>query len=348
MFTRDLTSPPIKLSIVLVHFKTVSLTLTCIESIYTHAPDCSFEIIVVDNGSNDDIEAVISDRYPEVRFIESGDNLGFTRGNNLGIHNSHGEYVVLLNTDTELIDRSFDAMITYMESHTEVGILGPRHVDGQGNFQLSFGHFPTFFSEIVRKLAHYRLQINDLRIRDYFEEKYSGSSVLDWVSGSCLMIRRDVLHDIGLLDERYFMYFEDIDLCTRARRRGWYVHYFPQTSIVHYGGQSVKRNLLAALIAYRLSQAYFARKYYGFFGLLAVRLLLLAKYGVNFAKWAVQWLFTRLMRKDTRRIYTMLLLGKKVITQVALGSISKPAPEPALHRPERLCEPAATRPVAVR
>jgi GT2 family glycosyltransferase len=192
---------------------------------------------------------------------------------------------------------------------------------------LSCGKFPTFFSEIIRKILHYRLSLNDLRVREYLDEKHTFLSAVDWVSGSCLMVRRKALLQTALLDEHFFMYFEDIDLCKRIQEKGWEVHFFSRASLVHYGGASVRKNLLNALIEYRRSQIYFTKKYYGVLGEAAIKLFLLAKYGLNLLKWGVVYLVHKLFRRRTTQSYTFALLGKKVVA-LLLRPVPFQRPEP--------------------
>jgi len=301
------------LSIVIVNFKTLKLTLECIQSIYDYSPTVAFEIILIDNGSNDGIGETVAERFPKVKFIETGVNVGFAKASNMGIHNSRGEFVVLLNSDVKIIEPVWDAMIELMRQAPGLGVVGCREVDGDGHFQLSCGHFPNFKNEIIRKIMHHRLSTKDHKIRDYLDEKYSNLGVVDWVSGSCLMVRRKALLDAGLLDEHFFMYFEDIDLCRRVQNKGWGVQYFPGASICHYGGRSAKHNLLHVLVEYRKSQAYFTRKYYGRIGSILIRLFLILKYGISVLPWTSVFLLRKIMGGDCKQAYTMMLLSKKVI-----------------------------------
>ncbi len=301
------------LSIIIVNFKTAELTLACIRSLYEYAPKCSFEVILVDNGSQDDIQPRVESEFPKVRFIETGDNVGFSRANNLGIHNSNGDYIVLLNSDVKLIEPVWDVLLETMRQQPDLGVLGCREVGAEGRYQLSCGHFPNFINEIIRKIMHYRLSINDHHIRDYLDEKYSALGKVDWVSGSCFMVRRKALVDSGLLDEQFFMYFEDIDLCRRIQNKGWGIRYTPAVTICHYGGRSAQHNLLRVLVEYRRSQAYFTRRYYGFFGAILIRLFLIVKYGFSVLPWSLIFLFKKIFGMDTSRAYTMLLLSKKVV-----------------------------------
>ena len=268
--------PDPKLSIITVNFETPDYTLDCIRSIRNNPPSVAYEIILVDNGSRDGSLDLIREEAPEVVTIETGNNLGFSRANNLGINNARGEFVLLLNSDTKILDNSIDRMVECLRDRPEVGAVGARQLDGKGKLQLSWGSFPTFVSEIYRKLLHHRLSINDLKIRDYLEEKFSGTSEVDWVSGSCLMTRKQTLHEAGLLDQNFFMYFEDIDLCRRIQDAGWRILFNSDVTIVHYGGISAKKNLLQVLVEYRHSQVYFTRKYYGVKGVLVLKTLLLA------------------------------------------------------------------------
>ncbi len=307
----------ILLSIITVNYETPDYTLECIRSIYRNPPTCGFEIILIDNGSKDESLELVRNEFPEVVCIKTGQNLGFARANNLGINNARGEFVLLLNSDTKILDNSLDRMLEHLMSSPEVGATGPRQLDGRGKLQLSWGSFPTLFTEVLRKLIHHRLSINDLKIRDYLEERYSGASKVDWVSGSCLMARKKALVDAGLLDGHYFMYFEDIDLCRKIREAGWGIHYNSDITIVHYGGVSAKKNILNVLVEYRHSQIYFTRKYYGLQGVLALKSILFVKYSMNFLRWGITFSGDKLLRRKAQAAsFAKLLLCKKTLEMV--------------------------------
>ncbi len=326
-------APPVRpeLSIIIINYKTRDLTINCIESIYEHTPEIPFEIILLDNGSDDEIEEKILKRFPHVKFIETGHNMGFAKANNFGMSNAHGEFLLLLNNDTRLIEPNLDELVGDMKRDPLMGVLGPRHIDGEGEFQLSCGKFPTLRSEFVRKLIHRRLSLNDYRLRDYLDGKYSNGSVVDWVSGSCLLVRREVLKEVGLFDERFFMYFEDVDLCRRVRDAGWKVAYAPDRTLIHYGGASVKKNLLSVMVENRRSQLYFSQKYYGRAGLWVVRFLLVFKYGLLFVRSVTSYVIARMTGQETRWAYTMSLLAKKVILIAVSRVPSRPEVPPFVH-----------------
>ena len=307
---------PIQLSIIVVNFETPEYTLECVHSIYKNKPHCAFEVIIIDNGSKDDSLERFREGLPQVVCIETGSNLGFSQANNLGINNARGNFILLLNSDTKILDNSLDKMLEYLLANPHVGAVGPRQLHGNGKLQLSWGSFPTLISEAFRKLLHYRLSINDLKIRDYLEEKYAGSTDVDWVSGSCLMARKDALRDAGLLDGRFFMYFEDIDLCRRMKDSGRRIHYNSDITIVHYGGVSAKRNLMRVLVEYRRSQIYFTRKYYGLKGVLGLKLLLFVKYAFYFINLSLVYLGGVAFRRENKENFAKLLLSKKTIELV--------------------------------
>lgn len=316
----------LKLSIVIVHYNTQELTLQCLRSIREFNPRASYEVLVVDNGSQDNIGGVIAGKFPEVRFIETGQNNGFSKSNNLGIFNSIGDYILLLNSDTCLIEDTINKMIDYMDKNEHVGIAGPREVDKDRRYRISCGSFPTFFSELVRKIWHYRFSLNDYNLRSALDVKHSMVRDINWISGSCMMLRRTALHETGLLDENFFMYFEDVDICNRFWAKGWEVHYFPETSIIHYGGSTARLNIMFVMIKYRQSEIYFTRKYYGLYGEIAIRLLIFMKYISYFIARFPRFIFRKVLRKDVTGDYNSILLSKKVI-ELVFHAIDKPSNE---------------------
>lgn len=308
--------PTCKLSIIIVYYKTYELTMECLRSVMSFMPSFVYEIILVDNWSSDEIGEKVSKDFPNVKFIETGKNCGFSKANNLGIVNSRGRYILLLNSDTKIIEPIFDQLIEYMDSHPEIGAIGPRHLDGNGKHQISYGKFPNIHTEILRKIMHYQISLDDRNIREYLKEFCSKERKVDWLSGSCLLLRRDALKQTGLLDESLFMYFEDIDICKRINDKGWQAHYFPSSTIVHYSGQSVKENVLAGLVEYRHSQLYFSRKYYGIKGEILIRIALFLKFGILGLFAFLEYSLRKIFKKNTQDLYIRMLLSKKVLDMV--------------------------------
>ena len=312
-----------QLSIIIVCYKNSSLTLECLKSIKSFAPSFAYETICVDNASGDGIEESIVKDFPDVRFIQAGYNSGFSKANNLGIINSRGEHVLLLNNDTKIVEPIFDQLIGFMSAHPKIGALGPRHLDGDSRFQISYGEFPTIMTEIKRQMMDRRILRNDPVINRDLKEFCSKEREVDWLSGSCLLLKREALYQTGLLDEAIFMYLEDTDLCTRIRNKGWRVCYFPQVTIVHYQGGSAKGNVFTGRFEYRRSQIYFTRKYYGKVGEVFMRMFLFLKFLIIGLGRALELCFFKIINKDTQGVYGRMIFSFKVISMVLLSKVAR-------------------------
>jgi N-acetylglucosaminyl-diphospho-decaprenol L-rhamnosyltransferase len=225
-----------KFSVVTVNYGSWPYTLRCIDSLYGTGYE-DFEVVVVDN----DQERVPPEMPQPVHLIRNPENVGFARACNQGILASDGECVVLINPDT-LVERDFfEGLKEFFDQSPRAGVTGPRIVDGEGNLQLSARKEVSFVSGFLGRTSLLtRLFPNNPLVRGLFPaaEKLADPTVVDWVSGACMAIRRRTLEKIGLMDERFFMYFEDADLCRRAREAGWLVYYLPQIEVLHHTGAS--------------------------------------------------------------------------------------------------------------
>jgi N-acetylglucosaminyl-diphospho-decaprenol L-rhamnosyltransferase len=268
------------LSIVIVSFNTRTDLERCLQSldIGQGAPARrSHEIIVVDNASADG-SAGAARRWPDVRVIETGENLGFARGANTGIRASSGINLLLLNSDTVVPSGALDLMVDELDRHADVAVVGPRLVDADGRAELSFGPMVGPFNELRRKLlmrGHAdQPGVSSARVdRAARREQFP-----DWVSGACLLVRRRDADAVGLLDERYFMYLEDVDFCAAIRDRGRRVLFTPAAQVVHLRGQSARSSpatTTGTARAYRRSQvAFYAKHHPGWVPLLRLYLRL--------------------------------------------------------------------------
>jgi GT2 family glycosyltransferase len=234
--------------------------------------------------------------------------------------------------------------VRVLDENPRIGVVGCKQLDGQDRLQLTWGRFPSFFNEIARKALHWRLRIDGAQVREYLDREYHGASRVDWVAGSCLLARREAVEDAGLLDENIFLYFEDIDWCRRIQRQGWEILYEPGIRIIHYGGQSAKRHLIDALVAYRRSQFYFCRKYFGATALIALKVLVAAKSLLAFVRHSVAWLAAGGNREERFRAYCMLLTLKKIVQSLFEPVPGEPSSPPRLSTrpaPLEILEPAA-------
>lgn len=235
----------IDISIIIVSFNTKKLLENCLLSIKMHAKGINYEVIVVDNASSESITGITS--TTGLKIIQNKKNLGFAKANNQGIKKAQGRYVLLLNSDTELVENSLMKMIKWMDKHQEVGIVSCKLVNADGSTQPTGGSFPTLWRVFL-----WASFLDDLpgvasifgsyhpHTGQFFDEEHQQ----DWVIGAFMLIRREVVDNIGYLDEDFFMYGEDVEYCLRTREAGWEVWYTPLTQIVHLGSKLTERTVI--------------------------------------------------------------------------------------------------------
>lgn len=233
----------IDFSVVIVNWNTSALLKQCLQSVYAFETLSSFEVIVVDNASSDDSCAMVKATFPQVRLIENETNVGFARANNQGILQSYGASIILLNSDTVLLNNIFAELDATFAANDTIGIIGTALITPDNQPQrLARGKFLNLHTA----LNHYLFLSTLFPRHDFFagwsdHTDYDTVTRVDWVSGACLAIRRNTLGHIGLLDEAYFMYAEDMELCYRARQAGYQVVYQPRARVQHFMGQSMKK-----------------------------------------------------------------------------------------------------------
>lgn len=258
-------APYKQLSIVIVNYNVKDLLKKCLESIFKYEKDIEFEVIVVDNNSKDHSPEMLKRDFPQVKLIENNRNLGFSRACNQGIKESRGRYILLLNPDTELTPGGLKKMIDFMDSNPDVGICGPKMMDKEGKLQFSCRSFPSYLTAISssQSILNRIFPDNFLSQKYLLKEKnHSQIMEVDWVSGSSLLAKRKMFEKIGLLDQRFYMYVEDVDLCYRAKKFGFSVFYFPPIVIIHHIGKSTQKKKLSMLVEHHKSMYYFYRKHY--------------------------------------------------------------------------------------
>lgn len=245
------------LSICIVNWNTRDPLIQCLTSVAQGTEGVDYEIMIIDNASTDGSVLAVQEGFPQVKLTVNSSNLGFAKAANQAIIESKGRYVLLLNPDTRPLDNAIGKMIEFMEEHPEAGAMGPRLVLPDGRPQpYSFGCDPTLGYLLRRGL---NLLLHKGCLHDWGTEEIREA---DWVSGASLILRRRALEETGLLDENFFLYFEDNDLCLRLRQKGWKVYFNPLTEVVHLGGESVVKNEPARAEYYH-SLLYFYSKHYG-------------------------------------------------------------------------------------
>ncbi|MGI6320819.1 MAG: glycosyltransferase [Bacteroidales bacterium] len=254
-----------KLSIIIVNYNVQYFLEQCLHSVYQALENIDSEVWVVDNNSVDGSVAMVKEKFPQVKLIDNEENLGFSKANNQAIRLSKGEYVLLLNPDTLVEVDTFEKVVDFMDSHPEAGGLGVKMVDGKGRFlPESKRGLPTpavAFYKIFglaklfpksKKFGQYHLTfLDDDEIHD-----------VDVLSGAFMLMRKETLDKVGLLDEDFFMYGEDIDLSYRIQKGGYRNYYFPETRIIHYKGESTKKGSLNYVFVFYNAMIIFAQKHF--------------------------------------------------------------------------------------
>ena len=244
------------LSIVILNYKQKGLVKQCLKGIVTASPQLNYEIIVVDNDSADGCLEMVKTMFlpsaedinqpklpiekpliiPPIKTIAAPNNDGFAVGNNLGIKQASGKYVMILNPDIAIVPAALEKMHRFMEENPKVGVIGPKLINPDGSVQYSCRRFPGFLTPLYRRTIFGKLPFSKNPISHYLMKDSDHNLIqdADWLFGACLLIRKSVLDQVGLFDQRFFMYFEDLDLCRRIWAAGFSVVYFSEVELVHY------------------------------------------------------------------------------------------------------------------
>ncbi len=252
------------LSIIIVAFRNKEKLRVTLRSIFDSKIERSFEVIVVDNDSQDGTAEMVRTEFPQVKLIEN-QNTGFSKANNLGISHAAGKFVLLLNPDTELKPNTLHECLIQMETREDIGVITPKLVKADGKLDLaSRRSFPSPFNSLMRISGLSKIFKNNKFVAKYNltylpEDQ---ETEVDSVSGAFLMTRRSILNQVGLLDEDFFMYGEDIDLCYRIKHAGYRVVYYPKVTAYHYKGSSSSKVSTKALYAFHQAMWIFFVKHY--------------------------------------------------------------------------------------
>ncbi len=233
-------SVQVLLSIAIVNWNTRQMLLEALASIYVAPPAFPFEVIVVDNASGDESAEAVAANYPQVVLIANQTNTGYAEGNNQAIKAAQGTYILLLNPDVLLPEGGLERAVAFMDSHLKAGALGVRQVHPDGKLQRSVRGFPTPLTVLWELLGLSRLLPQSLLFGAYrmtwFD--YAHVAEVDQPMGTFLLMRRAVVEQVGMLDEAFPIFFNEVDWCLRCKRAGWSIYFTPEVEIIHYGGAS--------------------------------------------------------------------------------------------------------------
>ncbi len=304
------------LSVVIVNWNVRELLRRCLHSVAESSKvetpkRLSVQVIVVDNASTDGSVPMLRSEFPQIELIANEENLGFTRANNQGLSISDGRYALLLNPDTEVLDDALGEMVGYMDVHPAVGALGPQLIYADGRVQCSRRRFPgldtAFLESTFLQQSFPRSRIlSRYYVLDRPEDE---TQEVDWLVGACLLMRRKALDQVGPLDERFFMYSEEMDWCYRAKRQGWKVVYLPAARVIHHEGKSSEQVLPVRHVQFQRSKVLFFKKHRGGWLAEALRFYLLLTYFWQTMVEGLKWLagHKRPLRRQRAAAYWQVL-----------------------------------------
>jgi GT2 family glycosyltransferase len=312
-------SDTIDLSITIVSYNTLDLTRRCLQSIKVNTKRIKYEIWVVDNNSTDGSADMIAREFPDVYLIRNSENKGLAAATNQGLERSKGRYLMSLNSDTVVMPEAFDRLVQFMDEHPEVGAAIPKLVlPGGGKHPVFCGNPPTLKTELLGALAPLHRLIAEAALRSRYGQEVDLSqsqevSCILW--GTALIVRREIVEEIGLQDPCFFVYAEDVDWVMRIRKAGWKLYYVAEAEVVHYGGQSTKQASTRMLAQIHKSKCRLIQKHYGFLAGAILRAAYTVVWGLRLGKWVIVYLLNKQKREQARdRIVAIRAILVAVIT----------------------------------
>ncbi len=269
-----------KLSICIVSWNTRDLLRKCLASIYKYPPSCDFEVFAADNNSSDGTPDMVAKDFPQVLLIKNKENLGFARANNQIIEKTKGTYILLLNPDAEVFERSIDILIDFLDKNPDAGVVAPKLINSDGSLQRSCMGFPTLGAMAMRQLFLEALVPFNPYTKKYLMSgfKHDKLAEVDQPMGACLLVRKEIIDKIGPFDSGYYMFFDEVDLCFRIKKAGWRIFFDPASIVMHHGGTAVKKwSPFKLSKVWTASRNHYFKKHHGTAALLALYLVDAAK-----------------------------------------------------------------------
>lgn len=274
-------------SIIIVNWNTKNILSDCLRSVYEQAGDVDYEVIVVDNASTDGSLDMIKSDFERVVLLENAQNKGFATANNQGMEIAKGRYVLLLNSDTVVLDGAIAKTVSFADAHPRAGVTGCRVLNADRTLQPTCFMFPSILNMFLSSTYLYKF---------FPKSRFFGRERMTWwdrsdvrqvdvVTGCFMLVRREAIDQVGVMDERFFMYAEETDWCYRFREEGWDVTFTPAGQIIHLGGQSTAKKPVAMIVQLRLSILKFIRKHSGRFAQVSARFLTALFFAVRLPIW---------------------------------------------------------------
>jgi len=282
---------PIDISVVIVSWNVSGLLRDCLNSLADDVAGGGVEAIVIDSFSADDSVAMVQSEFPWVRLVAEPHNVGFARGSNIGIEMASGSKILILNPDTVVSDGALAAMGQFMDDDPGLAVVGPTLRSPGGTIQSSRRRFPTFVLALFESTWFQRFAPKSLIDSYFFEElPYDMPAEVDWISGACMLVRREAIAEVGTFDEAYYMYSEELDWCRRFKDAGWKVAYTPSAVVMHYEGKSSEQAVEARHKHFQRAKLRYFAKYHGMTRAQLLRLFLLMTYLTQIVVEGAKWL----------------------------------------------------------
>jgi hypothetical protein len=291
-----------RLSTIVVSWNTKEILAQCLDSLTAEQIEGGHEILVVDNASTDGSPEFVRERYPEIILLESGENLGFAKANNLALETCTGETILLLNPDTQVLPGALSSLLCFLETHPSAGTCGARLLNPDGTLQFSCSPQPSLRSELQRLL-----HLPGIRQDGYYPMEdwdVSAPRRVDTLLGACLMVRRSSFEQVGFLDAAFFMYSEEVDLCKRIRQKGWEIYWVPEAKVIHYGGQSTQQAAAKMFLQLYWGKVKYFRKHHGRFSAWLYKLVLFLAGAVRLILFPLAWVRSPEKRSINARLAT--------------------------------------------
>lgn len=237
-----------KLSIIIVHYRNPAILKLCLNSIFKFPPSFEYEVIVVDSQTYRESRDLIKESFPEVKLISKTENTGYPKGVNLGIHQSKGEYILVLNPDIVIMENTLDKLVEFIEKRPDIGLMGPQLLNFDGSIQNSYFHYYTPLTIAARRIPLGKIWPLKKTLKYFMmtDSDHNKIQAPDWIMGSAMFTSRMALEKVGLMDERFFMYFEDVDWSRRFWQNGYKVIYYPEAKMYHAHKRESKSRLWIA------------------------------------------------------------------------------------------------------
>lgn len=313
----DADAAAVDVSVLVVNYNTAHLLADMWASLMAARDRLSLQVVLVDNASRDDSVRRLREEpaYRDVALIENPTNVGFGRANNQAVPLATGRYLLLLNTDAFVSPDTLRKTVDYLDAHPDVGLLGVKLVGRDGELQPSCRYFPTPWNVFLARTGLARL-FPRVRMVDDFSWDHASPRECDWVPGCYLLVRREVVEQVGLFDPRYFLYYEEVDFCRRAREAGWKLVFYPHTQVVHLGGESAKSDAPLTSAGRQISalqiesELLYFRKHHGLAGLAVYVVLSWLGDLLNATKWLLKrrgWAGLRTIRDHAATLGALLV-----------------------------------------